>query len=128
MCVPLHDCARLTLYRACHASAVWCVNACWNRAGARMQVPAVVRAMAIPALTSMLASGTEDDDNVENALHALRVICAAPEGRDAAVAAGVPAVVTAAMVMRNASARCDAALVLSEMCVTSWARACVVAC
>ena len=94
--------------RACELSGV-------RRTGPRVQVPAVVRAMAIPALTAMLASGTEAEYGVENAMGALCQICAAPEGRDAAVAAGVPAAVTVAMATCNAGARSTAAFALSSM-------------
>ena len=80
-----------------------------------MQVPAVVRAMAIPALKAMLASGTEHEYGDQNAMAALRVICAAPEGRDAAVAAGVPAAVVTAMAACDASSRGDDACILSSM-------------
>ena len=75
----------------------------------------MVRAMAIPALKAMLASGTEHEYGDQNAMDALRVICAAPEGRDAAVAAGVPAAVTAAMTTCTATARCIAAHLLFNM-------------
>ena len=91
-----------------------------HRAGPRLQVPAVVDANAIPALMAMLSYVTE----AENAMAALRAICSAPEGRDAAVAAGVPAAVVTAMATCNATARCEAALLLSEMCVHAWARVC----
>ena len=94
--------------RVCELSGV-------RRTGPRVQVPAVVRAMAIPALTAMLASGTEAEYGVYNAMSALCDICAATEGRDAAVAAGVPAAVTVAMATCNAAARCIAAYVLLNM-------------
>ena len=80
-----------------------------------MQVPAVVLAMAIPALIPMLTSASEVESGASNAMAALRVICASPEGRDAAVAAGVPAAVTAAMATCDATARCHAAFALSNM-------------
>ena len=80
-----------------------------HRTAPRVQVPAVVRAMAIPALTTMLASGTEAGAGVRNAMGALRNICAVSEGRDAAVAVGVPAAVVTAMATCTASARSTAA-------------------
>ena len=94
--------------RVCELSGV-------RSTGPRVQVPAVVRAMAIPALKAMLASGTEAENGVHNSMGALRAICAAPEGRDAAVAAGVPAAVTVAMATCNAGARRKAAFALSNM-------------
>ena len=87
----------------------------------RVQVPAVVR---IPALTTMLMSGTEFEGGVSSAMGALRAICATPEGRDAAVAAGVPAAVAAATATCAADARTIAAGVLSNMCVHSLTRVC----
>ena len=75
----------------------------------------MVRAMAIPALATMLASGTEHATGVLNAMAALATICAAPDGRDAAVAAGVPAAVVTAMATCNATARSDAALTIFHM-------------
>ena len=92
--------------------------------GPRVQVPAVVRAMAVPALKAMLVSGTEAEHGVGSAMVAMRAICAAPEGRDSAVAAGVPAVLTAVMSARDATARCDAVYMLLKMCVNAWARVC----
>ena len=86
-----------------------------HRTGPRVQVPAVVRAMAIPALKAMLASGTEAEGGVPNAMAAVCVSCVTPEGRDAAVAAGVPAAVTVAMATCNADHRCFAAQVLSNL-------------
>ena len=71
--------------------------------------------MAVPALKAMLASGTEHEYGNQNAMAALRVICAAPDGRDAAVSAGVPAAVTAAMATCNAGARSVAAFTLAKM-------------
>ena len=75
----------------------------------------MVRAMAIPALKTMLTSGTEAEGSVLYAMAALGSICTVPEGRDAAMAAGVPAAVTAAMATCNAPARSHAAYVLSNM-------------
>ena len=73
--------------------------------------------MVIPALKAMLASGTEHEYGDQNAMAALRVICAASEGRDAAVAAGVPAAVTVAMATCAPTTRCTAAYLLCNMCV-----------
>ena len=78
--------------------------------------------MAIPALIAMLKSNKEVDGGVYNAMAALRVICAAPDGRDAAVSAGVPAAVTAAMATCDARARSNAAVVLSNMSACFRAR------
>ena len=114
MCVQPRDCARDSVFRVCDSRRMSRVCVA-HRAGPRVQVPAVVRAMSIPALTAMLASGTEADGGVNNAMVALRVICAAPEGRDAAVAAGVPAAVTVAMATCTAAARKRAAFALSNM-------------
>ena len=86
-----------------------------HRTGPRVQVPAVVRAMAITALKALLASGTAAEYGVQSAMGALRALCAAPEGRDAAVAAGVPAAVTVAMATCTAAARKRAAFALSNM-------------
>ena len=114
MCVPPRDCARESVFRVCDSRRMSRVCVAPN-AGPRVQVPAVVRAMAIPALKAMMASGTEAEGGVQNAMDALRAICAAPEGRDAAVAAGVPAAVTVAIATCNAGARSVAAQVLSNM-------------
>ena len=86
-----------------------------HRTGPRVQVPAVVRAMAVPALTAMLTSGTEVDGGVSSAMGALRAICAAPEGRDAAVAAGVPAAVATAMATCDEYERSISAQILVNM-------------
>ena len=75
----------------------------------------MICAKAIPALMSMLASGTESEGGVGNAMAALHEICAAPEGRDAAVSARVPAAVTTAMATCNAHARYNAASLLLKM-------------
>ena len=85
-----------------------------HRTGSRVQVPAVVHAMAIPALKTMIMSGAEHVV-VLNGLGAMRVICAAPEGRDAAVAAGVPAAVVTAMATCDAPSRGTAAVLLLNM-------------
>ena len=81
----------------------------------RLQVSAVVAANAIPALMAMMSSGAEAENGVSNAMSALHVIFAAPEGRDAAVAAGVPAAVVTAMAACDASSRGDDACILSSM-------------
>ena len=73
----------------------------------------MVIAMAIPALATMLTCGHEN--GVLNAMAALRVICAAPEGRAAAVAAGVPAAVVTAMATCNPQTRRQVAWALSNM-------------
>ena len=75
----------------------------------------MVRANAIPALKAMLTSGTEAEGGVRNSMAALGAICAAPAGRDAAVAAGVPAAVTAAMATCKPDARSIAAFALVSM-------------
>ena len=85
------------------------------RTGPRVQVHAVVRAMAIPALISMLLCRTETEGGVKNAINALRVICTVSDGRAAAVAAGVPAAVVTAMATCNARARFTAAHVLASL-------------
>ena len=82
----------------------------------------MVRAMAIPALKRMLTSGTETEIGVANCIAALDDICAVPEGRDSAVAAGVPAAVVTAMAACNNDARSHAASVLSKMCVHARVR------
>ena len=86
-----------------------------HRTDPHVQVPAVVRATAIPALKAMLTSGTEIEGGVENAMAALCDICEVPEGRDAAVAVGVPAAVTAAMATCSDIARSIAARTLGAM-------------
>ena len=76
-----------------------------------------MRAGVIPRLAAMLTSGAEAKNGVQNAAGALSRICAAREGRDASVAAGVPAALTTAMATCNAEARSNAALALYNMCV-----------
>ena len=117
---PCHDSVIIAVATRTHHRCVCALSAALEIVSmslrrARMQVSAVVRAMAIPELKAMLASGTETAGGVSNAISTLCVICAAPEGRDAAVAAGVPAAVTAAMATCNAIARSNAACLLSNM-------------
>ena len=77
-----------------------------------------MRAGVIPRLAAMLTSGAEEPiGGVQNAAGALRCICAAREGRDASVAAGVPAALTTAMATCNAVARGHVASALYNMCV-----------
>ena len=76
-----------------------------------------MRAGVIPRLAAMLTSGAEEPIGVQNAAAALSRICAAREGRDASVAARVPAALTTAMATCNAVARGSAAGALCNMCV-----------
>ena len=80
-----------------------------------------LRAGAVPRLAAMLTSGSEHENGVGHAAAALRRICAAREGRDASVAAGVPAALATAMATCNAGARphVEAALAFFR-CVLSF--------
>lgn len=80
-----------------------------------MQVPAVLEAGAIPALCAMLVPGTEPFGGALFAVDALRAICASPVGRDAAVAAGVPAALTTVMATCDSNTRNSAARILLLM-------------
>ena len=115
MCVPLRSRSRV-MYIAPDMHRMWRARVCvTHRTGPRVQVPAVVDASAIYALMTMLPYWTNRMNGVHNAMSALRLLCAASEGRDAAVTAGVPAAVVTAMAACDATARGEAAFLLSNM-------------
>jgi hypothetical protein len=84
----------------------------------RLQVHRLVAAGAVPALKKMLESGAaEDMDGPQIAANALGRMCAVPEGRDAAVAVGVPEALEKAFATASPGARSAIALAASNMCV-----------
>ena len=93
----------------------------------RVRVSAQVRAFmwAVPAFKAMLVSGAEETNGVNNAVGALRRICAVPEARDAAFAAGVPVALETAFETASPDARSLIAWAASNMCVRG-ARVCAV--
>ena len=82
-------------------------------------MPAQVRAFmwAVPAFKAMLVSGAEETNGVEGAAFALGHICAVPEGRDAAFAAGVPVALETAFNTASPGARDAIAWAAGNMCV-----------
>ena len=90
----------------------------WSRV--RPQVARVIDAGAVPALKAMLVSGAEGPNGVHNAVGALARICAVPEGRDAAFAAGVPVALETAFETASPGARSTIAWAISNLCVRSW--------
>lgn len=79
-------------------------------------VAPVVLAGAVPLLVAMLTSGSEAHNGGQNATFALSGVCAVPMGRDAAVNAGVPEALVTTMKTGDATARSNAALILSTVC------------
>ena len=73
---------------------------------------------AVSAFKAMLVSGAEEPTfGVQNAALALGRICAVPEGRDAAFAAGVPVALETAFKTASPGARSGIAAAASRMCV-----------
>ena len=72
---------------------------------------------AVPAFKAMLVSGAEDTNGVQNAADALARICAVPEGRDAAFAAGIPVALETAFTTASPGARSQIAWATGNMCV-----------
>ena len=93
----------------------------WSRV--RPQVARVLDAGAVAALKAMLVSGAEDPNGVHNAVAALGLICAVPEGRDAAFAEEVPVALETASKTASPGVRTDIAFAVSKMCVRG-ARVC----
>jgi hypothetical protein len=87
----------------------------WSRV--RPQVARVLDAGAVAALKAMLVSGAEEPNGVHNAVAALGLICAVPEGRDAAFAEGVPVALETAFKTASPGARGEIAFAVSKMCV-----------